>query len=27
MVAACEERRISPQQSFLPPEIVVSENL
>jgi LacI family transcriptional regulator len=27
MIAACEERRISPQQSFLPPEIIVSENL
>lgn len=27
MIAACEDRRISPQQCFVPPEIVVSENL
>jgi LacI family transcriptional regulator len=27
MIAACDDRRISPQQNYMPPEIVVSENL
>jgi LacI family transcriptional regulator len=27
MIAACDDHRISPQQNYVPPEIVVSENL